>query len=83
MTSVSFFFFLSFLFSFFLGGGGGCRAFGDCAVKRLYVTDLYHANTDTCQFLKIRAIKPWNHFHMCTVLLWTKVVVECIFPWGG
>ena len=22
---------------------------------------------------------PWNHFHMCTVVLWTKIVVEFMF----
>ena len=38
---------------------------------------------DACQFCSIKAIKPWNHLHMCTVVMWTKVVVEYIFPWGS
>ena len=23
--------------------------------------------------------KPWNHLHVCAVVLWTKTVVECMF----
>ena len=26
--------------------------------------------------VRIRNTKPWNHLHMCTVVLWTKIVVE-------
>ena len=26
---------------------------------------------------------PWNHLHMYTVLLLTKIVVECMFLWDG
>ena len=27
--------------------------------------------------------KPWNHLHMCTVVLWTRIVVEFMFLYGG
>ena len=26
--------------------------------------------------LRVRNTKPWNHLHMCTAVLWTKIVVE-------
>ena len=27
-------------------------------------------------FIRIRNTKPWNYFHICTVVLWTKIVVD-------
>ena len=29
-------------------------------------------------FIRIRNTKPWNHLHMCTVVLCTKIVVEFV-----
>ena len=34
-------------------------------------------------FIRIRNTKPWNHFHMCIVVLWTKIVVEFMLLWSG
>ena len=34
-------------------------------------------------FITIRNTKPWNYFQMCTVVLWTKIVVECMLLWSG
>ena len=34
-------------------------------------------------FIRIRNTKPWYHFHMCTVVLWTKIVVELMLLWSG
>ena len=31
-------------------------------------------------FVRIRDIKPWNHLHICTVVLWTKIVVDFMSP---
>ena len=33
--------------------------------------------------IRIRNTKPWNHFHMCTVVLWAKIVVEFMLLWSG
>ena len=32
---------------------------------------------------RIGCINERNHLHMCTVLLLTKIVMECMFLWGG
>ena len=34
-------------------------------------------------FIRIRNTKPWNHFHMCTVVLWTNILVEFMLLWSG
>ena len=34
-------------------------------------------------FSAIRNTKLWNHFHMFTVVLWTKIVVEFVLLWSG
>ena len=33
--------------------------------------------------VRITNTKPWNHLHMCTVVLWTKIVVEFMFLYSG
>ena len=80
--------FIIFIFIFILGG----QAFQDCAVQPSYAIDLYHAKWPTLAwfvFVKQETsfahviIFKWNQFHMCTVLLWTKLVVEHIFLWDG
>ena len=58
--------------------GEGGRAFRDCAVQPLLRHCFVH---DACQVCS--AIKPWNHLHMRSVLLWTKIVVECLFLWDA
>ena len=34
-------------------------------------------------FIRIRNTKPWNHLHMCIVVLWTKIVVEFMSLYSG
>ena len=34
-------------------------------------------------FIRIRNTKPWSHFHMHTVVLWTKIVIGFMLLWGG
>ena len=33
-------------------------------------------------FIRIGNTKPWNYFHICTVVLWTKIVVELMLLWS-
>ena len=59
----------------------GCPTFVLAQYGPYYVTVLYTQNGR--RLYKQDTIKPWNHLHMCTVLLLTKIVVECMFLWGG
>ena len=34
-------------------------------------------------FITVGNTKLWNHFHMCTVVLWTKIVVEFLLLRNG
>ena len=42
-----------------------------------------HFKTQCLPVRLIRNAKPWNHLQMCTIVLWTKIVVEFMFLWSG
>ena len=76
--------FFFFVFRFFFW----CCAFATCAVRSLLRQCFLGGHGDGEQlgwfvFIRIRNTKPWNHFHMCTVVLWTKIVVEFMLLWSG
>ena len=60
-----------------------CCSFGvelfEIAQYSPYTSQLFYAT----KYGGIRDIKPWNHLHVCTVVLWTKIVLEGMFLKGG
>ena len=71
-----------------LGNFGGVADFATCAVRSLLRHCFLGGHGDGGQlgwfvFIRIRNTKPWNHFHMCTVVLWTKIVLEFMILWSG
>ena len=53
------------------------------SINSLFVAPALRVPANIAFLVRIRNTKPWNHLHMCTVVLWIKIVVEFMFLYSG